>query len=83
MPSLPANTFMGDGMHAFSVRMPPRDVVFLKGILEAHDGLAQVYSEGGGELLVACPIDRKEELGSLLAALGEEIPSMIVTGSTL
>lgn len=67
-------------MSAFHVRMPAPEVVFLKGILEAHDGLAQLYSEGGGELCIACPVDQREDLLALLQALCTELPGMLLLG---
>ena len=70
--------FVGPNMATFAVRMPAPHVVFLKGILEAHDGLAQLYSEGGGELCIACPLDRQDELGSLLRELCTDIPGMLL-----
>ncbi len=70
--------FIGPEMASFRVRMPAPQVVFLKGILEAHDGLAQLYSEGGGELCIACPCDREAELASLLHELCTDIPGMLI-----
>ncbi len=65
-------------MATFLVRMPAPQVVLLKGILEAHDGLAQLYSEGGGELCIACAGDQKADLAHLLSALCTEIPGMML-----
>jgi hypothetical protein len=52
--------------------VPARDVVFVKGLIEAHEGLAQVFAEKGGELVVAAPADREGELDGLLADLAAE-----------
>ena len=49
------------------------DVVFVKGVIEAHDGLAQVYSEGGGALVIAAPADREAELDALVRDLCAEV----------
>jgi hypothetical protein len=49
-----------------------RDVVLVKGIVEAHDGLAQVYASSGGDIsLVACA-DRASELRHLADSLVRE-----------
>lgn len=48
------------------VRVSPSEVVFLKGVIDAHDGLAQVFAESGGELVVAAPASRAQELDLLL-----------------
>ena len=62
-----------EGLATRSVTVEARDVVFLKRILEAHDGLAQVYAESGGDLVIAFPGDREPEVASLLADLAGEI----------
>ena len=61
----------GMAVRAVSVRAP--DVVFVKGLVEASDGLASVFAERGGELLVATPHGREAELSELLADLEVEI----------
>lgn len=53
--------------------MPSPEVVFVKGIVEAHDGLAQVFAEHGGDLTLAAPADRESELEELVADLAREI----------
>jgi hypothetical protein len=53
------------------VRAP--DVVFVKGVVEASDGLASVFAERGGELLLAAPYGREAELDELVTDLEAEI----------
>jgi hypothetical protein len=65
--------FVGDGMCVRRVLVPAPQVVFFKGVLEAHEGLAQVFAEHGGELTVACPNDRASELDRVLADLLPEV----------
>ena len=48
-------------------------VVFVKGVVEASDGLAAVFSERGGELWLATPPGREAELDELLADLEAEL----------
>jgi hypothetical protein len=50
-----------------------QDVVFLKGIIEAHDGIAQVYGERGGELIITAPKSRERELNELMDDLMREL----------
>lgn len=50
-----------------------RDVVFLKGIVEALDGLAQVFAERGGDLTLAAPADREAELDAVIDDLCVEL----------
>ena len=44
----------------------------MKGIVEGHDGLAQVYAEKGGELFLSAPRDREPELRALVTGLVNE-----------
>lgn len=57
------------------VRAP--DVVYVKGILEASEGLGVVFAERGGELVIASPPDRAAALDELLADLVIEIGARI------
>jgi hypothetical protein len=52
------------------------DVVFFKGIIEANDGLASVFGERGGALLVASPVERESELDSVLEHLCVELQAL-------
>jgi hypothetical protein len=58
---------------------PSREVVFVKGIVEALEGLAQVFAERGGELTLAAPSDRAAELDALVDDLCAELGVMSVT----
>jgi hypothetical protein len=55
------------------------DVVFVKGIVEGLEGLAQVFAERGGELTLAAPACRAKELDALVDDLCVEIGMMSVT----
>lgn len=50
-----------------------RDVVFIRGVIEASDGVAVMFSEGGGELVIAAPKSRERELDELLFDLSLEL----------
>jgi hypothetical protein len=52
------------------------DVALLKGIVEAHEGLAQVFAERGGDLTLAAPADRARELDALVADLCAELGAL-------
>ena len=69
---------LGPGMVARRVSLPSPEVVFLKGILEAHDGLAQVFAEKGGQLTICTTVEQAEELDALLQALTRDLPSMML-----
>jgi len=63
-------------MVVFHVIMKAQDVVFFKGIIEASDGLAAVFAEHGGDLIVAAPRDRTVELDAVIAGLCAEIGAL-------
>lgn len=72
----PVPPFVGPGMTTRKLLVASRDVVFVKGILEAHEGLAQVFAEHGGDLTVACPDDRAAELDAVLDELAREVGAL-------
>jgi hypothetical protein len=61
------------------VLVASRDVVFVKGIIEASEGLAQVFAVHGGELTIASPSDRAKELDAIVDDLCAEVGMMSVT----
>lgn len=64
----------GPGMVRRRVVVRAKDVVFLKGLLEASEGLAAVHAEKGGDLVILAHVSRAEELDEALAALAVEVP---------
>ena len=64
---------VSDGMVTRRIVVRAADVVFLKGIVEAHDGVAQVFAERGGDLVLAAPTSRARELDELVVDLCVEL----------
>jgi hypothetical protein len=60
------------------VSLPSPEVVFLKGLLEAHDGLAQVYGEKGGQLIICTTTEQEDELDRFLQALTRDLPNLLL-----
>ncbi len=60
---------VGEGMVTRKVVVHAADVVLLKAIVEAHEGVAHVFGEHGGELVLASPASRERELDALVADL--------------
>jgi hypothetical protein len=54
-----------------------QDVAYLKGIVEAHEGLAQVFAEKGGDLTIAAPAGRDAELDELVHDLARELDGIL------
>lgn len=48
-------------------------VVFVKGVVEASEGLACLFAERGGDLHIASPRDREAELHELLHDLATDL----------
>jgi hypothetical protein len=76
LPRKPVVPCVGDGLVVRRVVMRARDVVFFKGIVEASDGLAAVFAEQGGDLVVAAPAARVQELDAFLDDLCPELGAM-------
>ena len=51
------------------VRVAARDVVFIKGICEASEGLCAMFAERGGDLVLSAPASRSRELDELVRDL--------------
>ena len=64
----------GEGMIVRRVVLRAKDVVFLKGVLEASEGLAAVYALSGGDLSIVSHVSRAEELDAALHDLATEVP---------
>ncbi len=69
----PVAPCVGEGMVVRRIVLRAPDVVFFKGVVEASEGLAAVFAERGGDLSVAAPVDRAEELDRLLVELCAEL----------
>lgn len=54
------------------LEVDPREVVFVKSIVEASEGLASIFAESGGSLTIASPPAREPALRELLADLVKE-----------
>jgi hypothetical protein len=68
--------YVGAGMVTRSIVIAAREVVFVKGIVEAREGIAQVFAEKGGELVLASPADREAELEALVSDLCAELGAL-------
>jgi hypothetical protein len=70
--------FVGEGMVTRQIVVRAKDVVFVKGIVEANEGLAQLFAERGGDITLASPAAREAELDSLVDDLVREVGAMRV-----
>jgi hypothetical protein len=63
---------IGPGLGARRVRVADADVVWLRSILEGYDGLAALYGDGSGVVVLTAPDSRLAELDELLDELCKE-----------
>ena len=69
--------FVGPGLVTRRVKVAPKDVVFVKGLIEASEGLGSLFAERGGDLLLAATESRSSDLDELLADLEAEIGAVV------
>lgn len=69
---------LSDELATVEIRFPCDVVVLVKGIVEAHEGLATFFAERGGEVVLAAPAARAAELHELAADLARELGGMLV-----
>jgi hypothetical protein len=62
---------VGDGMVSRRIVVMAADAMLVKALVEAHEGVACVFAESGGDLTIAAPADRERELEALLLAIDE------------
>jgi hypothetical protein len=65
------------GLVVRRVRIAPREVVFLKGVIEASEGVAAVFAESGGDLTIATLPTQRDELDRILQDLQEETGALL------
>ena len=68
---------MRAGMIACELSVSGPDVVFVKGLIEASDGIGALFAERGGELTIVAPASRWAEMLLLLTDLEVEIGARI------
>lgn len=68
---------LGEGMITRQLVVRAKDVAFLKGVVEAHEGLAQMFAEKGGDLTIAAPAGREAELDELVRDLASELGGIL------
>lgn len=73
----PVPPLVGEGMVTRRLLLRAKDVAFLKGVVEAHEGLAVVFAEHGGDLVIAAPTCREAELDELVRDLSRELDGVI------
>lgn len=73
----PVPPVVGEGMVCRRLVVRASDVAVLKGIVEAHEGLAQLYAERGGDIVLAAAAGRELELDELVRDLAREFDGIV------
>ena len=68
---------LDDGLIVRRFSVKNEDVVYVKGIFEASDGLGVLFAERGGELIISAPLSRTLELDELLEDLQRELHAQV------
>ncbi len=68
---------LDDGLLVRTLRVNSEDVVFVKGIFEASEGLCAMYAQRGGELTIVAPVSRALELDVVLKDLACELHGVL------
>ena len=68
---------LDDGLIVRHLLVRNEDVVFVKGIFEASEGLCAMFSEHGGALTIVAPVSRADELDVVLADLARELNGVL------
>ena len=68
-----SESLLGPRLTIRKLNVLAKDVVFVKSIIQASDGICCVFSDGGGELLLAAAEDRAADLHRLADDLELEL----------
>ena len=73
MRGMPLSSLLHADLLSRRVRVRAKDVVFVKGIFEASEGLGALFAERGGDLTLMAPRSRAREFEELLNDLVDEL----------
>jgi hypothetical protein len=75
----PPSDFVSDEIILRKIRVRASDVVVVKGICEASEGLCAMFAEHGGDLVLAAPRSRARDLDELVADLAVDFGAVVET----
>lgn len=58
--------FVSNGMVSRRIVVDTADALLVKAVVEAHEGVAAIFGEERGVLIVASPTDREADLDALM-----------------
>jgi len=71
--------FIDSNLTTRLVNVEPKDVVYVKGIFEASQGVGMIFADHGGNLTVAAPHSQANALDELLRDLQQELGANMST----
>ncbi len=74
--------FLGPGLVVRTFVVPAQQALLVKGLVEAHEGVASVFGERGGPLVLAAPEDREAELDAICGSVAELLASVSAPSAT-
>lgn len=72
------SALLGPGLTSVALSVPAREVVYVRALLEAHEGLAVMFAEVGGELVLATTDSQAGELAWFVEQLRAELGLAVV-----
>lgn len=71
--------FIDSNLTTRLVSVEPKDVVYVKGVFEASQGVGMIFADHGGDLTVATPHSQARALDELLQDLQQELGATMST----
>jgi hypothetical protein len=76
-PKMPVPPLLDSDLVARRVRVRARDTVFVRGVLEASEGVGVLFAEHGGDLVLAAPLALQAALDEVIADLVVELGAVV------
>ncbi|HOD24523.1 MAG TPA: DUF4911 domain-containing protein [Polyangiaceae bacterium] len=80
--SVPIPTVDDDALVWYRIRVVEKDVAFVRGILEASEGLACMFAEKGGDLMLVSPSSQQQRLEEVIEDLRVELGAIVTERGT-
>ena len=74
---MPVKPLLDSDLVARRLRVRARDAVFVKGVLEASEGVGVLFAEQGGDLVLAAPHALEQDLDEVVRDLALELDGVV------
>jgi hypothetical protein len=79
---MPVAPLLDSDLVSRRVRVRARDTVFVRGVLEASEGVGVLFAEHGGDLVLATPRSLAAALDEVIADLVKELDAVVEENET-